>query len=216
MPEYTPPIFKKSEFNCPHCYSYAHQEWSYMTKRDSDSIGYASFFNAKGFMISTCMNCKKISLWLDSGELIFPSLLTAPLPNSDMPEEILDEYNEAREIVNRSPRAAAALIRLSIQKLLPQIGGDGSNINDDIKKLVKSGKIGVDIQKALDSLRVIGNESIHPGVMDMKDDSETAFALFRILNIIIERTISYDKQIDELWDKIPESKKKAVKKRDLA
>ena len=98
--------------------------------------------------------------------------------------------------------------------MCPLLGATENKIDDAIGQLVKEGKIGLDVQKALDSLRVIGNESVLPGIMDMKDDFETAIALFNVLNIIVERTISYDKQIEELWGKIPNSKKEHIKKRD--
>ncbi len=65
------------------------------------------------------------------------------------------------------------------------------------------------IQKALDSVRVIGNESVHPGEIDLEDDPETAITLFELLNIVIEFTITQDK-------KITEKKKSGIINRDKA
>jgi hypothetical protein len=42
----------------------------------------------------------------------------------------------------------------------------------------------------LDSVRVIGNDAVHPGVMELRDDKELVLKLFRILNIIVEETIT--------------------------
>jgi hypothetical protein len=50
---------------------------------------------------------------------------------------------------------------------MPHLGESGKNLNTDIGNLVKEG-LSVDIQQALDSLRVIGNESVHPGELDLK------------------------------------------------
>jgi hypothetical protein len=36
----------------------------------------------------------------------------------------------------------------------------------------------------LDSARVIGNEAVHPGTMDMRDDHDTAIKLFGLANLI--------------------------------
>ena len=49
----------------------------------------------------------------------------------------------------------------------------GENLNADVAKLVKKG-LPVDVQQALDAVRVIGNEALHPGQMDLRDDRPTA------------------------------------------
>jgi len=38
----------------------------------------------------------------------------------------------------------------------------------------------------MDSLRVIGNNAVHPGEMDLTDDTEAASALFNLLNFVVE------------------------------
>ncbi|NVM29297.1 MAG: hypothetical protein HWN65_10700 [Candidatus Helarchaeota archaeon] len=69
-------------------------------------------------------------------------------------------------------------------------------------------------QKALDLLRVIGNNAVHPGVIDIKDDKDTAISLFNWLNMLVENLITEPKKIDEFYDKLPNSAKTAIKKRD--
>jgi len=105
------------------------------------------------------------------------------------------------------------LLRLAVQKLCIQLGENGKDINTDIGNLVKSG-LSPTIQQALDVLRVIGNESVHPGQIDLRDDPATAQALFRLLNKIAETMITEPKQIQEIYDKIPDAKKKAIEVRD--
>lgn len=65
-----------------------------------------------------------------------------------MPEDIRRDYDEASTILDLSPRGAAALIRLGIQKMCTHLGQPGENINADIKALVAGG-LDRRIQKAL-------------------------------------------------------------------
>jgi hypothetical protein len=82
--------------------------------------------------------------------------------------------------VNLSPRAAAALARLCIQKLMKELGESGDNLNRDIAELVKKG-LEVEVQPALDVVRVIGNNTVHPGAIDLKDNKQTALTLLGLV-----------------------------------
>jgi hypothetical protein len=117
--------------------------------------------------ISKCYNCQRLAIWVRD-RLIYPLRGGAPTANADMPDDIRRDYEEASAILDLSPRGSAALIRLAIQKLCKHLGQPGKNINDDIKALVKDG-IDSRIQKALDAVRVIGNNAVHPGQIDIQD-----------------------------------------------
>jgi hypothetical protein len=100
-----------------------------------------------------------------------------------------------------------------VQKLLTHLGEKGDNINNDIGSLVKKG-LPVKIQQALDSVRVIGNECVHPGTLDLSDDEITANALFDLVNMIVQNRITEPKQVAAIFDKLPADKLAAIKKRD--
>ena len=71
------------------------------------------------------------------------------------------------------------------------------------------------VQKALDAVRVIGNKAVHPGQIAFDvDDKATAETLMKLLNIITERMISEPKEIDGIFDALPQSAKNSIKKRD--
>ncbi len=70
------------------------------------------------------------------------------------------------------------------------------------------------VQKALDAVRVFGNEAVHPGQIDMRDDRATAETLFRLLNLVAEKMISEPKHVDEVYNSLPEEKRAAIKLRD--
>jgi len=162
--------------------------------------------------LSNCYNCGKFAVWV-SDRLLFPSPKAGMRPNPDLPNDIVQDFEEAREIVNASPRGAAAILRLCIQKLCQHLGEKGKNIDDDIASLVKKGLQPL-VQKSLDIVRVIGNEAVHPGVMDLKDDRDTALRLFDLVNAISEQMISHPKVVSEMYAQLPESKRKAIETRD--
>ena len=70
------------------------------------------------------------------------------------------------------------------------------------------------IQKSLDVVRVIGNEAVHPGTIDLKDNVEIAVQLCKIINIIAGAMITQSKMIDSMYEDLPEDKKKKIEERD--
>lgn len=208
MQPYTSPAFNLPAFNCPHCNAYAKQ------------VLYASGVpnNAgrlkplDGFHISICAHCTKPTYWFNE-QMIYPNKVTAPLPNTDLSDDIKKDFEEARQIANLSPKGAAALLRLVIQKLCIQLGEPGKDLNKDIGGLVRKG-LPDRIQKALDVVRVIGNESVHPGQIDITDNPATTTKLFELINFIADAMITKPKEIDKLFDDLPDGKKVAIQKRD--
>ncbi len=163
--------------------------------------------------IASCESCGHISLWM-GGKIVFPKGMPTDPPNNDLNEEIKSLYNEASKILTDSPRGSTALLRLALQMLLKQIGKEGKHINNDIKELVKSG-LSVKVQKALDLLRVVGNNAVHPGLINIDDNRDVALKLFRILNIIADEMITKPKEIDTLYkDVVPDETKIHIANRD--
>ena len=93
------------------------------------------------------------------------------------------------------------------------LGEKGKIINDDIASLVSKG-LNPLVQKSLDIVRVIGNEAVHPGVIDINDDRDTASQLLVLINSIANQMISHPKQVEELYGKLPADKRKAIEKRN--
>ena len=146
---YKAPSLNGSSFNCPNCAAFAHMNWFKLYYQHGSWHG--SYLTS-----AICSHCNVPSYWLEYkvngvlnglGKMVYPKTLTAPVPHPDMPVEISSDYEEARNIAVDSPRAAAALLRLCVQKLCKHLGEPGKNINDDIGSLVKRG-LPVEIQKA--------------------------------------------------------------------
>lgn len=129
-----------------------------------------------------------------------------------MPPDILKLYQEAASISGKSPRGAAALLRLAIQKLCIHLGEPGKDINIDIGSLVKKGLPEL-VQQSLDIVRVTGNEAVHPGQVDT-DDAEVVEHLFNLVNIIVENRIAEPKKISGLYQALPANKLKGIADRD--
>ena len=161
--------------------------------------------------VGTCQHCNKTTLWVED-KMYFPDSGNAPFPNPEMPESVLKLYLEATSICAKSPRGAAALLRLSIQVLCQELGEPGKNINTDIGSLVKKG-LPIIVQQSLDIVRVTGNDAVHPGQIDT-DDSETVGQLFDLVNIIVEYMIALPKKVSGIYVSLPKDKIKGINERD--
>lgn len=72
------------------------------------------------------------------------------------------------------------------------------------------------IQQALDICRVVGNNAVHPGELDIKDTPEIAQQLFKMINFIVEDRITKPKEVQELFAQLPSGAVEAIAKRDAA
>ncbi|HLO46712.1 MAG TPA: DUF4145 domain-containing protein [Leadbetterella sp.] len=204
------PNYNSKAFVCPNCSAFSNQFWNEIHLVE---YGYNDSTELKNSKISICNSCYEISFWKDE-KLIYPTINSAPFPNKDMPEDVKIDFEEARKICYDSSRGAAALLRLAMEKLCKYLGKKNNDLNTNIALLVANG-LPKKIQMALDSVRVIGNKAVHPGQIDLKDDLNTAFTLFNFINIICENQITQMNLIDKFYnDKLPETAKIAIQKRD--
>ncbi len=205
--KYYPPTYNGNQFHCPYCNVFSKQKWFNIYYSE---VGRHN--NLEDLKVSICVHCSMVTYWYKK-KMIIPDESTAPWPHDDLPENIKEDYLEARSIVNKSPRGAAAILRLCLQKLMKELGEEGKNINTDISRLVEKG-LPIEVQQALDILRVVGNESVHPGQLDIKDDTDTAIQLFELINFIVEDRITRKKRISSLYSRLPEKKRQEIEKRD--
>jgi len=215
---YEAPTFHGTAFNCPHCGAYAHMQWQRLVY----NVG--GFRNSDAF-IALCGHCATPSFWrgtvavdansnrFSAGDMIYPAIVTAPTPHPEMPVEIKEDYEEARNIAQQSPRAAAALLRLCVQKLCVHLGEPGKNINADIGALVEKG-LPEQIQQALDVVRVVGNNAVHPGAINADDVADVCDSLFALVNYIVEDRIARPAKVKSLYEGIPQSLRDAIAARD--
>ena len=191
---YVRPKLTVPAFTCPHCGVLAQQHASGASE---EGRGFYRNHGDQPIGWTNCEYCGRLCLW-HFDNLVFPSGGVAPPANADMPPEVKSEYEEAASISHLSPRAAAALLRLAIQKLSVELGCSGDNLNEDIGELVRQG-LPERVQKALDIVRVIGNNAVHPGEIDA-DDPDIAKELFTLCNVIVEYMITLPGKLDGFYE----------------
>ncbi len=209
MEAYIPPSLHSDAFHCPHCNAYAVQYWIELHK----SAGRGAYNSHPNSYITRCSRCDDVTIWINK-RMVYPITSSAPSPNLDMPDDIKNDYNEARDVCSRSPRSACILLRLCVENICKDIGAKGSDLNAMIKYLVQEKGLDPNIQEALDTVRVIGGEAAHSLEMDLRDDVKTAEILFKIVNHISVWAYTRPKEIRGIFDSLPEKKKAAITERD--
>ena len=211
MTKYTAPDFDKDAFNCPHCGAFAHMKWV----SNEPNVYYRAI----------CAHCKQYSFWRVTetdltgleprkGEILYPDFGSAPLPSEDMPEDVKKDYEEAARIFIKSPRGAAALLRLGLQRLCIHLGEGGENINADIRSLVEKKKLSGIAIKIADTVRITGNNAVHPGKISDEDIDNLAGNMFGLINAIVEETITKPKIWNNLYQLMPENTRNAAEEKD--
>lgn len=161
--------------------------------------------------LSQCYICDGTAVWLRD-RMVWPSQAFEVKPNGDLPDHIKADFVEAAAIASVSPRGAAALLRLAIERLCIHLGKEGS-IDAMIGQLVTEG-LNVRVKQALDVVRVTGNDAVHPGTITFGDDPSTVSTLFKMVNLIAEKMISEPKHVDEAFASLPPEKRKWIEDRD--
>jgi len=208
-----PSIGEKS-FHCPLCSTYAHMNWQHLTAGNSGC----------NLQRATCSCCSNDSIWkiteyegfkVVAGFMIYPDVNSAPLPEVDMPDNVKIDYIEAASIYNKSPRGSAALLRLALQKFCKHLGESGENINQDIRSLAAKNIIPPLVVKVTDTVRIVGNNAVHPGEMNEADFDSVASKMFDLLNFIVKKGITEPKELEGLYELIPEGPRKSAEAKDI-
>lgn len=236
MSKTIPPNMYKDAFNCPRCGVLVPQNWYRVNPPSSsdskiptfetyDSNKLLIFRSARGsngrsradwnLCITVCSRCNNYGIW-ENQNLIYPFETGLPEPHEDMYEDVKGIYHEAMLVYQHSPRAAAALLRLAIETMIPQLEEyqiTKAKINTMIGELVKK-EIPEHIQQGLDFIRIYGNEGIHPGEITLKDNQETVMFLFELINIMVEELITRKKKIKSFYASLPSKKIEGIINRD--
>ena len=111
--KYVEPKSKLKSFTCPNCGVLSRQyHWGYKNEVNVGALPEShNQFTQTVIRVSKCEHCNQPAIW-HQDKMVYPDRGPAPAPNTEMPEEIKTNYEEASSILTRSPRGAAALLRL--------------------------------------------------------------------------------------------------------
>src|SRR5262249_6410416 len=107
-----------------------------------------------------------------------------------------------------SPRGAAALLRLTIEKLCKELGVSGESAEDDIAFFVRE-DVDAREQKVLDAARFIESNSVPPVQIGIGDDRATAETLSSLVILICEKMIMEQGHLQAVYTKLREGARNA-------
>ena len=170
------------------------------------------------FSFQKCNNCYRLIIWSEISKkqrdpiipslmskiqseikMIYPKFSSSPIPNEDISGDYLIIYNEAAQIFEDSPKAAAALLRTILEKFLRnKFNLENKFLGEILKEKSVNQELGEKITNFLKKLKNIGNNAAHSSRMIYDDDDkEDVKKLFTGINIVFDRLITQEKIIDE-------------------
>lgn len=159
---------------CPHCQTEIHGNPTITDVRQDSKKGW-------GCMLQICPACKKDIVHVLRGDVRFGGALQAseipnenyrvmaypqtgnrpPAPADVVSKGIAEDYNEACQVLELSPKASAALSRRCLQHVLREKGGIKSgNLGAEIDQVLST--LPSHLAEAVDAIRNIGNFAAHP------------------------------------------------------
>ena len=211
-PKETLPKFGENSFTCPYCDVLTTQRWQQWKQTTVNNVR----LNDKLILATVeCYNCKNHSVWR-GGIMIYPLDSSAPKPVINMPDDVKEIYEEARQVHIKSPRAAAALLRVALEKLTVHLGETTGKLNTRIGNLQKQG-LPPQVISSFDIVRIVGNEGgAHVGTINLTgaDGADVVNKLFWLINYIIEKTINEPAEIERIAQTLPQDKLDGIENRD--
>ena len=152
--------------------------------------------------ISYCFNCNEMCFWVYD-QLVWPRRAGGPEPKLLAPPNVRREREETSQTLEASPRGAAALLRLAIEKLCKELGVSGESLKDDVALFVRE-DVDARVQKVLDAARIIESNAVRPGQIGLGDDRATAETLSGLVNLICEKMIMEPRHLQAVYTKLRE------------
>lgn len=163
----------------------------------------------KYLTLVTCVQCENFILKYND-KVIYPlNNSSIPKPNQNLDDDLKEIYEEARAVYGLSVRSSGALLRLLLQIFVNRYLGkpETGNLSKGIESLIEQEGIPDQIIQIMTIIRVKGNDCAHPSELDSLDTTEEIRILFELINLLVEILIERPKQIQKLYNSIPDEKK---------
>lgn len=175
-----------------------------------------------GWKASQCFQCKDMTVWY-SHEKIWPKVSEVGLSATlGMPPNVLELYEEGRQVAAISRRAGAALMRAALESLVKLIEPSNKTLFSKIG--IIRDKVSPGLAQALDVLRDTGNGVLHDDVPSgvsavvIEEGSVNQSAAFDylcgVVNRLTEELITGPAQDERLFGLLPESVRSSIERRD--
>lgn len=66
----------------------------------------------------------------------------------------------------------------------------------------------------MDIVRVVENNAVHPGQVDLNDDKGIATTLLQLVNLVVDRRIAAVRRLSEMYAALPPGALEQIQKRD--
>jgi hypothetical protein len=225
MTQYIEPAADGTRYTCPDCGTLVQAERIELLRLAAEN----SLANTQ-WRSTRCTDCRSEIVWertdgtlplasvIDGTGIVYfrrwPLGQVGPLPAADMPVNVRTLYDEARSVGAISNKSAAALLRLALQELLIDLKpAHADNINQAIGALVKDG-LDPQVQMAMDVIRVVGNNAVHPGEIRLDDDTTVVASLFELTNLIVEQMIERPARVKAMFEALPPGAREQIERRD--
>lgn len=232
------PSHKMTSFNCPRCGALAAQNWFELLGSPSTGEGStevltdAAIYDAwegqsyiPKWTASHCFACGDNSIWLED-TLVYPDprreAVTDATPHEDMPENAAELFREAVAVLPFSRRAAAALCRASMERLVKSLDPECPQYTKLDERLVRlEGRVSTATISLMNVLRHVGNTALH-GEKDNdgsatiyvdEDDQTIAETFFLAINTLVDELITRPRRSEELYAALPEGVRKSYERK---
>jgi len=129
-----------------------------------------------------------------------PGIKQAP---KNLPSEVIEYYEEARQVFGLSTRGALMLLRGGLEQMCELYDCKGGNLSKKVESLCKKFEFDNSRIKAAHILRNEGNIAAHDYQTQLSQDVIFLFNLF----LAVSEAITYKNTLEELYSKVPNKEK---------